>query len=216
MKLIPAVCPQCGAKLKLPEKTTKTNCQFCGVEIMLGNGEVVHVHKSDVKGEWERTLALVEKHAEQDNLKEITPYGKKLIELNPDSPLSWFYYGASYAGRPQEAIAAYGKALAEGWKLYDANPEAEDCKKFKILVEKKFSEAQWSHITSFIWMVLGFIVCAAIGAVIFASTINEEPECAGLTALFGGLMILTFFLAAIADFWFIVAKNPRNFVPRKK
>ncbi|HEX9908520.1 MAG TPA: zinc ribbon domain-containing protein [Thermoplasmata archaeon] len=35
VKLVPAVCPRCGADLKLPEDLTKAHCVYCGAEFLV-------------------------------------------------------------------------------------------------------------------------------------------------------------------------------------
>ena len=36
MKLIPAICPRCGADLDLPENSPKAYCMYCGTQILVG------------------------------------------------------------------------------------------------------------------------------------------------------------------------------------
>jgi DNA-directed RNA polymerase subunit RPC12/RpoP len=42
IKLIPAVCPRCGANLSLPEDLKKAHCMYCGTEILLAKTGVIH------------------------------------------------------------------------------------------------------------------------------------------------------------------------------
>lgn len=98
MNLIPAVCPQCGAKLKLPEGTRKTSCQFCGTEFMVDTGEVVVIHKEDVEGKAARLLSVAEKYWDTLKFQEMHDACKQLLELDPDNPVGWLYNAVSANG----------------------------------------------------------------------------------------------------------------------
>ena len=98
MKLIPVVCPQCGAKLKLPEGTKKTYCQFCGTEILLDTGETVVIHKEDVEGKTARLLSAAEKYWDTWKFQEMRVACGQLLELDPDNPVGWLYNAISANG----------------------------------------------------------------------------------------------------------------------
>lgn len=38
IKLIPAICPSCGASLQLPDNLTKAHCMYCGTEVLVQRG----------------------------------------------------------------------------------------------------------------------------------------------------------------------------------
>lgn len=40
MKLIPAVCPRCGANVELPDGLEKAHCVYCGTQILFGRASV--------------------------------------------------------------------------------------------------------------------------------------------------------------------------------
>ena len=42
IKLIPASCPSCGAKLSLPENSEKLFCMYCGTQILVRKGHASH------------------------------------------------------------------------------------------------------------------------------------------------------------------------------
>ncbi|MEX2705259.1 MAG: hypothetical protein Q6352_008360 [Candidatus Freyrarchaeum guaymaensis] len=59
VKLVPLVCPNCGAKLELPENLQKAFCSFCGTQLIIDTeqrtvkvvhqGEISIEHKGVVK-----------------------------------------------------------------------------------------------------------------------------------------------------------------------
>ena len=44
VKLIPAVCPQCGGELKVPEHLKVAHCMYCGTKIIIEKKVDQHVH----------------------------------------------------------------------------------------------------------------------------------------------------------------------------
>jgi DNA-directed RNA polymerase subunit RPC12/RpoP len=44
VKLVPAVCPQCGADLEVPEHLDKAHCVYCGTKIFIEKKVDKHVH----------------------------------------------------------------------------------------------------------------------------------------------------------------------------
>jgi DNA-directed RNA polymerase subunit RPC12/RpoP len=48
VKLVPAVCPQCGAELEVPENLDKAHCVYCGTKIFIEKkaDKQVHYHVS--------------------------------------------------------------------------------------------------------------------------------------------------------------------------
>lgn len=141
--LIPAVCPQCGAKLKIPEDTTKTNCQFCGTEILLDRGEIihkgeiVHVHKEDVSDKVGRLYSLADKHLGLGNFVEAYNYSKQLIELDPDNPLAWFF--SAVAGYMLGKDDEFAKGVREAQVIIERSPEAEKSRTAKERLERYFA-----------------------------------------------------------------------------
>ncbi len=115
VKLIPAICPQCGSKLKLPEGTTKTTCQFCGTEILLDKGEVVVIHKEDVEGKAARLLSVAEKYWDTWKFQEMRDACKQLLELDPDNPVGWLYNAISACGVGNNA--EFERSMDEARKL---------------------------------------------------------------------------------------------------
>jgi len=135
--LVPAVCPQCGAKLKLPEGTKQTNCQFCGVEILLDKGEIIHLHREDVSDKVARLYSLADKHMGLGNFAEAYGYSKQLIELDPDNPIAWFFAGVSgYVLGKDDELA---KGVREARMLIAKNPGDEKCKAAKERLDRYFA-----------------------------------------------------------------------------
>lgn len=44
VKLIPAICPQCGGELEVPEHLEKAHCVYCGTKIIIEKKVGKHVH----------------------------------------------------------------------------------------------------------------------------------------------------------------------------
>ena len=44
VKLVPAVCPQCGGELEVPEHLDKAHCVYCGTRIFIEKKGDKHVH----------------------------------------------------------------------------------------------------------------------------------------------------------------------------
>lgn len=36
VRIVPAICPRCGADLKIPESLTRAHCLYCGAEVLIG------------------------------------------------------------------------------------------------------------------------------------------------------------------------------------
>jgi DNA-directed RNA polymerase subunit RPC12/RpoP len=102
-KLVPAVCPNCGAELELPEKLDRAFCTYCGKQIIIsktekhyhvGTGSVENLFElgrraytaHDFKGaikHLEEALEIDAKHKKVNNLikKAYYQYALKLIDL---------------------------------------------------------------------------------------------------------------------------------------
>jgi len=137
MKLIPVVCPQCGAKLKLPEGTKKTNCQFCGTEFILDTGETVVIHKEDVEGKTARLLSAAEKYWDTWKFQEMRTACGQLIELDPDNPVCWLYNAISASGLNN--TAEFERSMDEARKLSAKKMDSEQSKFFRQKVDWAFN-----------------------------------------------------------------------------
>ena len=137
MKLMPVVCPQCGAKLKLPEGTKKTNCQFCGTDIILDKGEVVIIHKEDVEGKAARLLSAAEKYWDTWKFQEMRVACGQLIELDPDNPVCWLYNAISASGLNN--TPEFERSMDEARKLSAQKMDSEQSKFFRQKVDWAFN-----------------------------------------------------------------------------
>lgn len=136
MRLIPAVCPQCGAKVEFSEGAKATVCGFCGTKMTLDNNEVIHIVKEDVEGKSARLLSAAEKYWDTLKFQEMKDACKQLVELNPDNPVVWLYNAVS--ANALGNISEFERSMDEARKL--------SAKKMGSAESKFFSEkVDWAY-----------------------------------------------------------------------
>ena len=88
MELKPAICPSCGADLKLPEDKKVLKCMYCGKDIIVH--DAIEKAVGPIIGNY-LSIAISAKNA--GNYKEAYDYFTKVLELNPRSWEAWFGKG---------------------------------------------------------------------------------------------------------------------------
>ena len=91
MNLIPIICPQCGAKVKIMQGENTAKCSHCATELFIDKNEVVNILKEDIEGKWEKTLALTLRYMSLNDFDNVYTYSAQLIEIKPNDPKGWFY-----------------------------------------------------------------------------------------------------------------------------
>ena len=93
IEFIPAICPNCGGELRVPEYRKNIKCMYCGYDI------IMHETKSNsAQPSLENWLKLADA-AESSNPEEAYGYYTKVLEVDPENWKAW-----------------YGKAKAAGSK----------------------------------------------------------------------------------------------------
>jgi tetratricopeptide (TPR) repeat protein len=100
MEFKAAICPNCGADLRLPEDKKILKCMYCGKDV------IVHDAIEKASGPTiENLLALAKSALQSNNVKEAYDYYNKVLELNPTHYEAWL-----------------GKAESAGWQSTIAEP----------------------------------------------------------------------------------------------
>jgi tetratricopeptide (TPR) repeat protein len=85
-KLIPAICPQCGADLQIPEDLLKVHCMFCGTEFLISeNKPDIHYHMGEQVGTIENYINLAISMIFAGDLQRSKSYFFKAKEINLDT-----------------------------------------------------------------------------------------------------------------------------------
>jgi tetratricopeptide (TPR) repeat protein len=90
MELKPAICPNCGGDLRLPEDKKILKCMYCGKDIVVSEA----IEKA-VGPNIENLLVLAKSAFSSGNNKEAYDYFTKVIEINPSHYEAWFGKGAN-------------------------------------------------------------------------------------------------------------------------
>jgi tetratricopeptide (TPR) repeat protein len=93
MEFKAAICPNCGADLRLPEDKKVLKCMYCGKDIIVEEA----IKKAEPLLEGYLALARTAKNSK--NYKEAYAYYNKVLEVNPMNYESWL-----------------GKAVCAGWQ----------------------------------------------------------------------------------------------------
>ena len=90
MELKPAICPFCGADLRLPEDKKVLKCMYCGRDVIVHDA----IEKA-VSPTVENLLTIANSAKNSGNNKEAYDYFTKVLELNPTHYIAWFGKGES-------------------------------------------------------------------------------------------------------------------------
>jgi len=91
VNLVPIICPQCGAKVKIMQGENTAKCSHCATELFIDKNEIVHVLKEDTEGKWKKALVLAERYVKVGVYDKAYAHATELIETKPDDMRGWYY-----------------------------------------------------------------------------------------------------------------------------
>jgi predicted RNA-binding Zn-ribbon protein involved in translation (DUF1610 family) len=88
VELKPAICPNCGGDLRIPEDRTVVKCMYCGKDIIVREAIAKAIGPTI-----ENYLTLARSAKNSKNNKEAYDYYTKVLELDPKNHEAWFGKG---------------------------------------------------------------------------------------------------------------------------
>jgi len=83
VELVAAICPNCGAKLQLPENLTKAHCIYCGNEFIISEKKPdIHYHMGEKIGTIENYVKLAINSIMSGDMARAKDYFHKAKEIN--------------------------------------------------------------------------------------------------------------------------------------
>lgn len=84
INFIPAICPNCGGELRIPDDRKIIKCMYCGYDIVMYEPEASSV-KKDVETWFKLAYAVME-----SNFEEAYHYFTNILEVQPENCEAWF------------------------------------------------------------------------------------------------------------------------------
>jgi hypothetical protein len=162
--------------------------------------------------------------------RNVAALAHMMVWMKPDSPLGWYYkaraitmdalaagkVGAKKAGSgpatPSANWEERRQAIAQAWKLYDANPDDQFSKRFRAEVGKELNSARLHHVWKLFESVIMFFGALGSMAVILYYKRDFAEVCIGATVAAGVVLTLFSLLYGLANVFYLASKNERNFM----
>lgn len=122
IEFVPAICPNCGGELRIPDDRKTVKCMYCGYDII-----IIENKDNSSQQKIENWLKLADS-VMATNPEESLEYYSKVLEVDPENYIAWIGRGNS-TGRLSSLIdLRLAEAMDAFHKAIDFSPEEEKLK----------------------------------------------------------------------------------------
>jgi tetratricopeptide (TPR) repeat protein len=98
IEFIPAICPNCGGELRVPNSKDIVKCMYCGRDVIIHNSNQYEI-KIEVNKNIKRLFELAQKAELAKNFDESYKYYSQVLENDSENRFAWLGKARSAAGK---------------------------------------------------------------------------------------------------------------------